>query len=202
MPKRLYGSSNQAADSCLVNSFGALHFCVLALIATASALSLYRWHMRCSASFNDKRRTARELPKQNLNERSTWKPIAPNHYRAYSPKPFAKEERGRTTILFGGLHWRVDRVLQGVFANQGYTTQLLPTATKEDLLTGREVADIASLVLMMNNTRHISRLRAPVIIAFTVREERRILSVSEYVSSFETTLKIKKILLVCSRPNP
>ena len=68
--------------------------------------------------------------------------VAPNHYRTYSPKPFTKEERDRTTILFGGLHWRADRVLQGVFSNQGYTTRLLPTATKEDLLTGREVADI------------------------------------------------------------
>ncbi len=65
-----------------------------------------------------------------------------NHYRAYTPKPFTKEDRDRVTILFGGLHWRVDRVLQGVFASQGYQTKLLPTATKDDLLTGREMADI------------------------------------------------------------
>ncbi len=64
------------------------------------------------------------------------------HYRAYTPRPFRKEERDKVTILFGGLHWRAERVLQGMFENQGYKSQVLPTATKEDLSTGREVADI------------------------------------------------------------
>src|SRR5258705_12780383 len=32
--------------------------------------------------------------------------------------------------------------MQGALANLGYRTQVLPTATREDLLTGREVADI------------------------------------------------------------
>src|SRR6188474_857280 len=32
--------------------------------------------------------------------------------------------------------------MQGVFSNLGYRTQILPTATRADLLTGREVADI------------------------------------------------------------
>ncbi|MBI3988092.1 MAG: hypothetical protein HY347_00600 [candidate division NC10 bacterium] len=63
-------------------------------------------------------------------------------YRAYTPRPFTKEERDHVTILFGGLHWRAERVLQGVFENRGYKAQVLPTATKEDLLTGRELADI------------------------------------------------------------
>jgi predicted nucleotide-binding protein (sugar kinase/HSP70/actin superfamily) len=63
-------------------------------------------------------------------------------YRAYKPRPFAREERDKVTILFGGLHWRVERVIQGAMDNLGYRTQVLPTATREDLLTGREVADI------------------------------------------------------------
>src|SRR6185369_1624428 len=46
------------------------------------------------------------------------------------------------TILFGNLHWRAERVMQGALANCGYRTQILPTASREDLLTGREVADI------------------------------------------------------------
>jgi len=64
------------------------------------------------------------------------------HYRTYTPKPFTKDERDRVTILFGGLHWRAERLLQGVFSNMGYRAQVLPTASREDLLTGREVADI------------------------------------------------------------
>ena len=63
-------------------------------------------------------------------------------YRAYKPRPFVREERDKVTVLFGGLHWRVERVIQGAMENLGYRTQVLPTATREDLLTGREVADI------------------------------------------------------------
>jgi predicted nucleotide-binding protein (sugar kinase/HSP70/actin superfamily) len=64
------------------------------------------------------------------------------HYRAYAPKPFTRDERDSTTILFGGLHWRIERVLQAVLEGNGYKAQILPVATREDLLTGREVADI------------------------------------------------------------
>jgi predicted nucleotide-binding protein (sugar kinase/HSP70/actin superfamily) len=63
-------------------------------------------------------------------------------YRAYTPRPFTKDERPDVTILFGGLHWRAERVIQAVFENQGYRAQVLPPATKDDLVTGREVADI------------------------------------------------------------
>jgi predicted nucleotide-binding protein (sugar kinase/HSP70/actin superfamily) len=63
-------------------------------------------------------------------------------YRAYKPRPFTREEREQVTVLFGGLHWRAERLIQGAMENLGYRTQVLPTATREDLLTGREVADI------------------------------------------------------------
>jgi predicted nucleotide-binding protein (sugar kinase/HSP70/actin superfamily) len=63
-------------------------------------------------------------------------------YQAYRPRPFMKAERPTTTILFGGLHWRVERLIQAVFENVGYQAAILPTATKEDLLAGRELADI------------------------------------------------------------
>jgi len=66
----------------------------------------------------------------------------PGHYRAYTPRPFTRAERDSVTILFGGLHWRVERVLQAVLENGGHKARVLPVATKDDLLTGREVADI------------------------------------------------------------
>lgn len=75
-------------------------------------------------------------------------PLAPRggaatgHFRAYRPRPFTREERSTTTILFGGLHWRVERVIQGAMENLGYKAQRLPAATREDMLTGREIADI------------------------------------------------------------
>jgi predicted nucleotide-binding protein (sugar kinase/HSP70/actin superfamily) len=64
------------------------------------------------------------------------------HYRAYTPRPFTRAERDSVTILFGGLHWRVERILQAVLESAGHKAQVLPVATKDDLLTGREVADI------------------------------------------------------------
>ena len=63
-------------------------------------------------------------------------------YQAYKPKPFTRAEREQVTVLFGGLHWRVERVIQGALENLGYNARVLPTATSADLLKGREVADI------------------------------------------------------------
>jgi len=64
------------------------------------------------------------------------------HYRTYTPRPFTRAERDSVTILFGGLHWRVERVIQAVLENCGYRARVLPVATRDDLLAGREVADI------------------------------------------------------------
>ena len=64
------------------------------------------------------------------------------HFKKPVERSFTAEERDKVTILFGNLHWRAERVMQGVFSNLGYRTQILPTATRADLLSGREVADI------------------------------------------------------------
>src|SRR5688500_7718488 len=63
-------------------------------------------------------------------------------YRAYQPRPFTREERESVTLLIGGLHWRAERIAQASLENLGYRVEVLPTATREDLLTGRAVADI------------------------------------------------------------
>jgi len=74
-------------------------------------------------------------------ERVSERP-ATSHYRTYHPRPFTRAERDSVTILFGGLHWRVERILQAVLESGGNQAEILPVATKDDLLTGREVADI------------------------------------------------------------
>ena len=63
-------------------------------------------------------------------------------YRAYKAQPFTRAERDSVEILFGGLHWRAERLIQAVFANLGYKSRPLPAATRHDLITGRELADI------------------------------------------------------------
>ncbi len=66
----------------------------------------------------------------------------PQAYETYRPRPFTREERADVTVLFGGLHWRVERLIQGAMENLGYRAQALPVATTADLLKGRELADI------------------------------------------------------------
>src|SRR6266446_4365598 len=68
--------------------------------------------------------------------------VSSEHYRAYTPRPFTRQERDTVTILFGGLHWRAERIVQAVLEGAGYHARVLPVATRDDLLTGREVADI------------------------------------------------------------
>lgn len=63
-------------------------------------------------------------------------------YRAYRPREFTKEDRDKVTLLFGGLTWRAERALEGVFRGSGYRIRALPQATKADLLRGRELADV------------------------------------------------------------
>lgn len=64
------------------------------------------------------------------------------HYRAYQPKPLTKQDIDQVEILFGGLHWRAERLIQATFQNCGYKARPLPPANKADLLLGRELADI------------------------------------------------------------
>ena len=64
------------------------------------------------------------------------------HYRAYKPRPLKKSEIENVEILYGGLHWRAERVMQAVFENVGYKARPLPVATRADLSLGRELADI------------------------------------------------------------
>ena len=63
-------------------------------------------------------------------------------YKAYSPRPLTREERDHVEILFGGLHWRAEKVIEAVFENLGYHARALPAASKDDLLLGRELADV------------------------------------------------------------
>lgn len=63
------------------------------------------------------------------------------HYRAYKPRPFTRAERDHTTILFGGLTWRHEALLQAVFDNFGYTSMPLPNITRKDLDVGKELID-------------------------------------------------------------
>lgn len=59
-------------------------------------------------------------------------------YRQPEERPFRPAERGRTTMLFGGLTKRHDLLIGASMQGVGYRTKPLPTPTKADFQTGRE----------------------------------------------------------------
>src|SRR6185503_11537416 len=69
---------------------------------------------------------------------------AVQHYTAYRPKPFTPAERKDVTILFGGLTWKHERLVQGAMENVGYNTEPLPNVARADLDAGRELIDVGA----------------------------------------------------------
>ena len=69
---------------------------------------------------------------------------AVHHYEAYKPRPFVRNEREKTTILFGGLTWKHERLIQGVFHNLNYNAQPLPNVARPDLDAGKELIDVGA----------------------------------------------------------
>src|SRR5947209_14107850 len=95
-----------------------------------------------------------------------------SHYTAYKPRPFTREQRDHTTILYGGLTWKHERLMQGALHNLKYNAEPLPNIAREDLDAGKELIDVGaccptifttgSLVAFGNLTRpHRGRLIWP-----------------------------------------
>jgi len=66
------------------------------------------------------------------------------HYQAYRPRPFTREQRETTTILFGGLTWKHERIMQGAMHNLGYKAEPLPNIARDDLDAGKELIDVGA----------------------------------------------------------
>jgi len=73
-------------------------------------------------------------------------PTAPpvSHYTAYRPRPFGREERDKVTILYGGLTWKHERLIQGALHNLKYNAEPLPNIQREDLDAGKELIDVGA----------------------------------------------------------
>jgi predicted nucleotide-binding protein (sugar kinase/HSP70/actin superfamily) len=67
-----------------------------------------------------------------------------NHYKAYRARPFYKDEREAVTLLFGGLTWKHERLIQGVFHNLHYRAEPLPNVARADLDAGKELTDVGA----------------------------------------------------------
>ena len=99
-----------------------------------------------------------------ITERPTDPRRPSGHYRAYTPRPFTRAERDSVTVLFGGLHWRVERILQAVLESAGHKAQVLPVATlaiSERLVELAPIATVNTASIMAGSARAamvISRL--------------------------------------------
>jgi predicted nucleotide-binding protein (sugar kinase/HSP70/actin superfamily) len=66
------------------------------------------------------------------------------HYTAYRPRPFTRAERERVTVLYGGLTWKHERLVQGVFHGLGYRAEPLPNVSRADLDAGKALIDVGA----------------------------------------------------------
>ena len=66
------------------------------------------------------------------------------HYKGYRTPPFTRAEREQVTIVFGGLTWKHERLIQGALENFGYRAQPLPDIRRADLETGKELTDVGA----------------------------------------------------------
>ncbi len=75
----------------------------------------------------------------DLCEKSSEKTASSLHRPLRPPElPFTAEERGRATILFGGLTWKHERLIEGLLRGAGYRCQRLPETDRAAHELGRE----------------------------------------------------------------
>ena len=61
-----------------------------------------------------------------------------HHFKKPVEKPFTKQQRGHTTLLFGGLTWKHEKLLHAAFESLGYMAEALPTPNVAAFQTGKE----------------------------------------------------------------
>ncbi len=62
----------------------------------------------------------------------------PKHFHRPVERPFTAEERGKVTILFGGLSLKHEKVIHAVFEGCGYRCEILPTGNVAAFQLGKE----------------------------------------------------------------
>ena len=61
-----------------------------------------------------------------------------HHFKKPAEKPFTKQQRGHTTLLFGGLTWKHEKLLHAAFESLGYMAEAIPTPNVSAFQTGKE----------------------------------------------------------------
>ena len=61
-----------------------------------------------------------------------------HHYKRPTERPFTREQRGHTTLLFGGLTWKHEKLVHGALEGLGYRAEAVPTPNVKAFQTGKE----------------------------------------------------------------
>jgi predicted nucleotide-binding protein (sugar kinase/HSP70/actin superfamily) len=61
-----------------------------------------------------------------------------HHFKRPVERPFTKEQRGKTTLLFGGLTWKHEKLVHGALEGLGYHAEAVPTPNVRAFQTGKE----------------------------------------------------------------
>ncbi|MBY0505427.1 MAG: hypothetical protein K2X03_16055 [Bryobacteraceae bacterium] len=89
---------------------------------------------------------------------------ASRHYRRPTERGFTREERDRTTVLFGGLTWKHEALVQAAFTNLGYRAESLPDPDVAAFQAGKEYGNNGqcnpTYFTVGNLVRHLQSLEA------------------------------------------
>lgn len=61
-----------------------------------------------------------------------------HHFKKPQEKFFSKDQRERTTLLFGGLTWKHEKLVHGALEGLGYLAEVIPTPNVSAFQTGKE----------------------------------------------------------------
>jgi predicted nucleotide-binding protein (sugar kinase/HSP70/actin superfamily) len=61
-----------------------------------------------------------------------------HHYHKPIERPFTAEQRGKTTLLFGGLTWKHEKLVHGALEGLGYKCEVVPTPNVAAFQLGKE----------------------------------------------------------------
>ena len=73
-----------------------------------------------------------------LYEQAGIATAAPRHFKRPKEAPFVRSERASTTLLFGGLTLRHEKLVEAALLCNGYRPELIPTPRKADFQAGKE----------------------------------------------------------------
>jgi len=79
-----------------------------------------------------------EEERRRLQQTHQASPPSREHFHRPVERPFTAAERNNVTILFGGLTWKHEWLLRGVFESAGYKVELLPTPDVAGFQLGKE----------------------------------------------------------------